>query len=793
MNAEGDILIIGDEISSLKLLTGILEGEGYRVRPAESGQMAIDSAQARSPTLILLDIRMPDMDGYEVCRQLHQDEGTRDVPIIFISSQHDAEDRVRGFEAGCVDFISKPFRDQEVLARVKTHTHLRSLQLDLERLVDERTSELREIHERYELAVAGSAAGLWDWDITSDTIHYSDRLQELLGYEAGEFRNSLDEFWDRLHPDDDDMVRSALDRHLEDREDFRIDYRLQTKPGEYRWFYARGQALWDDDGEPTRMSGSITDITSRKLAEEELVKSEARFRALMEQSPLAIVIHSPEGKITQYNPGWLRLWEVSEEEAAKVLSEYSLRTDQRWIEHGCGPLIEAAFAGEAVILPPIKYVARQTLDEIGLEHVRGKTVWIQSHLSPVKDEDGEVVFVVDIVVDITDTKLAEEELAKSEGNFRALMEQSPLAIEILSPDGKIQRVNSAWRRLWNVTEEEAAATLEAYNMLTDPQTVDLGVAPLVAKAFQGEPVILPPIQYSAQQTAEDFDLPAMDVRAPWIRCHLYPVKDKEGSVDFVVNTYQDITDIKQAEMEARRHQDALARVDRATSMGQLTGSIAHELNQPLTGILSNAQAAEMMLKRGECDFDELAEIMAEIVTDTKRGGQVIQNLRELYREQKGDHQPVDINALVAETVRLLNSEFIAHKIVVATETARPVPPVDGNRIQIQQVLVNLIMNAVQAMAETPRDERDLSIETSSDATEVRVSIVDRGEGIHPEKIDTIFEPLATWKPGGTGMGLSISSSIIRAHGGRMWAENRPEGGARVGFALPVLTEEEPNE
>jgi C4-dicarboxylate-specific signal transduction histidine kinase len=292
---------------------------------------------------------------------------------------------------------------------------------------------------------------------------------------------------------------------------------------------------------------------------------------------------------------------------------------------------------------------------------------------------------------------------------------------------------------------------------------------------------------------EDFDLPAMDVRAPWIRSHLYPVKDEHGNVDFVVNTYQDITDIKYAETEARSHQDALARVDRATSMGQLTGSIAHELNQPLTGILSNAQAAEMMLERGECDYDELAEIMAEIVADTKRGGRVIQNLRELYREQKGHYQPVDMNTLVDETVTLLNSEFIVQKTVVTTEKAPSMPPVDGNRIQIQQVLVNLIMNAVQAMAETPRDERDLSIETSSDATEVRVSIVDRGEGIDPEKIDTIFEPLATWKPGGTGMGLAIGKSIIRAHGGSMWAENRPEGGARVGFALPVLTEEEPNE
>jgi PAS domain S-box-containing protein len=664
------------------------------------------------------------------------------------------------------------------------------MQLDLGRLVDERTSELIETKERYELAVAGSAAGLWDWDIASGTVHYSDRLQELLGYEPGDFSKNLDEFWDRLHPDDTEAVQRALDRHLEDREDFRIDYRLQTKSGEYRWFYARGQALWDDDGEPTRMSGSITNITERKEAEKELAKSESRFRELMEQSPLAIVVHSPDGKITRYNSAWLRMWGITEDEAAQVLANYSFLRDQQVIDLGWKPLTEKAFAGEAVILPPIEYASRESLDDIDLDHIAGKMVWIQSHLGPVKDEHGEVVFVVNTVVDITGIKLAEEELVKSEARFRALMEQSPLAIEILSPDGKIQRVNSAWRRLWDVTEEEAAAVLEKYNMLTDPQTVDLGVAPLVEKAFQGEPVVLPPIQYSAQRTTEDFDLPAMDVRAPWIRCHLYPVKDKDGNVDFVVNTYQDITDIKHAEMEARRHQDALARVDRATSMGQLTGSIAHELNQPLTGILSNAQAVEMMLKRGECDFDELAEIMSEIVADTKRGGEVIRNLRELYREQKGEYQPVAINTLVDETVTLLNSEFIVQKTLVTTETAPSLPPVDGNRIQLQQVLVNLLMNAVEAMAEAATDDSRLRIEMNSDANEVEVGVEDSGPGIDPEKINTIFAPLATWKPGGTGMGLAISNSIIQAHGGRMWAENRPEGGARVGFTLPVLNEEE---
>ena len=650
MKHEGDILIVGREITTLRTLAEILEHDGYSVRQAEKTQMAIDSAVAQPPFLIIVNTGIPEIDGFEVCRRLKEDERTGDIPIIFISSPTNVEEIERGFKAGCVDFIAEPYRELEVLSRMRTHTRLRRMQLDLGRLVDQRTSQLRQSQERYELAIAGSAAGLWDWDPCSETVFYSNRFKELLGYAPEKLSNRLDEFWDRVHPDDVEVVRSLLVRHFKDREVFSVDHRLLTKSGEYRWFHARGQALWDEHGEATRMSGSITDITSRKLAEEELAKSEVRFRELVEQSPLAI--------------------------------------------------------------------------------------------------------------------------------------------EILSPDGKITRYNSAWSRMWGVTEEEAAKAVAEYNMLTDQQAIDLGVGPLIGKAFAGEAVILPPIEYSSTKTAEDLGLDHIEGATPWIQCHLSPVKDENGEVVFVVNTYVDITALKRAETEARRHQDVLARLDRATSMGQLTGSIAHELNQPLTGILSNAQAAEMLIKRGRWDKEELAEILAEIVADTKRGGEVIHNLRELYREQKGEYQPVDINAVIEETRSLLHSEFVVQHITATSETAPSTPLVDGNRIQIQQVLVNLMMNGVQAMAETAHEDRRLRIETSSGANEVRVSVEDHGHGIDPEKIDSIFEPLATWKPGGTGMGLAISNSIIQSHGGRMWAENRIEGGARVGFSLPVQNEEE---
>ena len=160
-------------------------------------------------------------------------------------------------------------------------------------------------------------------------------------------------------------------------------------------------------------------------------------------------------------------------------------------------------------------------------------------------------------------------------------------------------------------------------------------------------------------------------------------------------------------------------------------------------------------------------------------------LRELYREHKEDYALIDINNVVTETTQLLRSEMVLQQVELTTERAASLPMVNGNNVQIQQVLFNIIMNGVQSMESVSRGERLVRVATALRENEVMVCVEDRGPGIEPDKIDRIFEPLATWKPGGTGMGLALSNAIIVAHGGRMWAQNKPDGGARVGFAIPV--------
>jgi len=332
--------------------------------------------------------------------------------------------------------------------------------------------------------------------------------------------------------------------------------------------------------------------------------------------------------------------------------------------------------------------------------------------------------------------------------------------------------------------------LAKYNMLTDPQIEDQGLAPLVEKAFSGKSVVLPPFQYNPNRTLDDYKIEEIEgLKQAWIQCHLYSIKDSNGEILQVVNIYVDITELKYAEMEAQKQKEMLALVGRASRMGQLTGSIAHELNQPLTGILSNAQAAELMMKRNLWEKEGFRDIIVDIISDTKRAGEVIRNLRDLYREQKIEFHPIDINSVLDDALRLLHSEFIMQQVKLTQELGSSLPLVNGNRVQIQQVLVNLFMNSFQALSGMANENRQIHVKSAFHKNKIDVWIEDNGTGIEPEKIDQIFEPLATWKPGGTGMGLAISKSIIESHGGKMRAENRDEGGARVGFTLPVLKED----
>jgi PAS domain S-box-containing protein len=254
----------------------------------------------------------------------------------------------------------------------------------------------------------------------------------------------------------------------------------------------------------------------------------------------------------------------------------------------------------------------------------------------------------------------------------------------------------------------------------------------------------------------------------------------------------DITDRKQSELETAQQRNQLAHLSRVNMLGELAGSLAHELNQPLTAILSNAQAAQRFLAHDSPDLSEVRDILADIVAEDKRAGEVIHRLRLLLKKGEIQNLPLAVNEVVQEVLQLVRSDLVNQGFTAQTELAPDLPVVHGDRVQLQQVLINLVMNACDAMAGSPAGGRKLIIRTApAEGEGVCVSVADRGVGLAPDKLETIFEPFFSTKAHGMGLGLSVCRSIITAHGGKLRATNNPKRGATFHFTLPAGAETKP--
>jgi signal transduction histidine kinase len=243
----------------------------------------------------------------------------------------------------------------------------------------------------------------------------------------------------------------------------------------------------------------------------------------------------------------------------------------------------------------------------------------------------------------------------------------------------------------------------------------------------------------------------------------------------------------QSELQIAHQRSQLAHLSRVNMMGELSGSIAHELNQPLTAILSNAQVAELHLAELQPDLKEVRAILKDIVADDRRAGDIIQRLKLLLKRGEVRFQPISANEVVQEVVKLLGSDLIDRGVIARPELTPNLPPLQADRVSIQQVLINLITNACDAMANIPSEDRRLTLHTQLERDDfVLVSVTDNGSGIADGKLEQVFEPFFTDKPNGMGLGLSVCRTIITAHGGKLWAVNNPIRGATFQFTLPVL-------
>ena len=375
--------------------------------------------------------------------------------------------------------------------------------------------------------------------------------------------------------------------------------------------------------------------------------------------------------------------------------------------------------------------------------------------------------LAEILISSVAGKQAERALRESEKRYRAVVEtQTDLVCRYL-PDTTLTFVNEAYCRFFRRRREELIG-MKFVELIpeSERETALRQIASLVSESRARE---------------WEHEVVLADGTVGWQHWIDHPVSASDEPVVELQGIGRDITDRKRAE-EAHRK---LAHASRLTVMGELSASIAHEINQPLGAILANAEAGELLLEAGPRRLDDVRQILADIRKDDLRASEVIRRMRELLQNRPLEREPLDPSEVAADVLRLLGADAARRGVVIEGDLAPALPPVHGDRATLQQVLVNLLLNGMEAMVDTPASLRRLALRTARHATGVEVTIADSGHGLDPGALPRLFETFFTTKKDGMGMGLSISRSIVEAHGGRIWAENRPEGGAVFRFTLPV--------
>ena len=365
-------------------------------------------------------------------------------------------------------------------------------------------------------------------------------------------------------------------------------------------------------------------------------------------------------------------------------------------------------------------------------------------------------------------------LRASEVRFRAVVEAAPSAILLIDDKGAIALANAQAENLFGYARTELLA-----------MPVDRLVPAQLRGAHAGQRAMYATDpQTRAMGAGRELFACRKDGGAFPVEVALSPMATEDGL--FVLASVVDISARRALERATAEQRDELAHLSRVAMLGELAGSLAHELNQPLTAILSNAQAAQRFLAQRPPRVDQIDEILSDIVKSDHRARAVIQRLRAMLRKEESKHQALDLNDMVEESLRLMRSDLLNRGVTLGTALAPGLPRVSGDRNQLQQVLLNLLMNACDAMDAQPT-ERRLRVVTRSNAPgRVEITVSDRGTGIPAAELESIFEPFVTTKAKGIGLGLVICRSIVAAHGGRLWATNNAHRGATLHCELPTL-------
>jgi len=618
---------------------------------------------------------------------------------------------------------------------------------------------VRESEERFRLMADAAPVMIW---MSGTAKLYTFFNKNWIAFTGRGIEQELGNGWvEGVHPEDRQRILDIYNRAFDARQRFMMAYRLRRFDGEYRWVLDTGAARFNAAGAFLGYIGSCVDIT-------EIQRAEERFRLAVEASANAMVMTNLQDEIVMINTEAEKLFGYAREELLGEPFEM---------------LVPARFRGghvpyRAEFLAAPQAGSMRASQEFFALSKDGREIPVEIGLSSIEAAEG--LMLLTTIVDITERKRSAEALEKERAFLRQVIDTVPDFIFAKDAKGRFTLANRAVAAAYGTSVEKLIGKTDAdFN----PNRVEV-------EFFRR-------IDQEVLDTLQDRFIPEerlTDARGNvrWLQTVKRPILEHNGSGRQVLGASTDITKRKETEMQLQDLRAEIAHVSRISTMGELAASLAHELNQPLTAILSNAQAALRFLGREPVDLAEVREILQDIVQDNSRAGEVIRRMRALVKKEKLDFASVDLAGLIRDVATLLHSDAILLNVEIIIEAIDDMPSVVGDKVQLQQVVLNLLLNAFDAMKESPQNERKVTILTELYGRMVKVSVRDTGPGITPEKRARLFQPFYTTKLQGLGMGLSICRSIVEAHQGHLWAENSlstdanpGRSGAVFSFTLPV--------
>src|SRR6266849_973557 len=616
---------------------------------------------------------------------------------------------------------------------------------------------LQESKAKLEEAQRITHVGYWEWDLATNRIKWSDETYRIYGMRPQERPMDLATVREKIHPGD---WQRGMEEALGGGARFNAECRVFRPTGEVRIVHFEGDVRRDASGQPILMFGTAQDITDRKHAEEALQRSQFYHNEGQRLAHMGSWAFDPSGFFEHWSQELYKIYGLDPQKGAPTLEEYLATVHPQ----------DRDFMAETI--------KRMHAERSGCDVKKrivcpdGEQRYIRYVGIPVIKEEVLMAFI-GTSIDVTEQELLTHELERRQAHLteaQKLTHTGSWAWRLA--DRKTVHLSEEFYRIYGFDPAQGAPTWEEYFERVHPEDRLKWTGTI-------ERAIVEKADYD-----QEFRILFPNGKVKWIRTVGHPVLSETGDLEQFVGSSTDITELKSAEQEReklRQLEDHLAHINRVSTLGEIAASLAHEIKQPIAAAITSANSCIEWLAHEPPNLDRARAAAARIDKYGNRAAEIIDRIRSFYKKSPPQRELVDVNGIIQEMLVLLNGEATRLSVAMETELAAELPKITADRVQLQQVFMNLMLNAIEAMKDSGGE---LTVKSQLQDSQLQFSVSDTGVGLPTEGVEQMFSAFFTTKPQGSGMGLAISRSIVESHGGRLWAAANDGRGVTFHFTLP---------